>query len=67
MHELIFRSLGGDPTDAAWMVPLCGECHGDIHMRVGGKRKRIEATTEAGALGPLRFFERTGDEWYEVT
>jgi len=60
-----------DATNPAMMVMLCAWCHADLHVRVGGKRKRIDGTT-AGADGPLHFWERRGDPfgiegWVEVT
>lgn len=63
-HELIFRSAGGDPNDAANVIGLCGLCHGDLHVKVGGKLKRITGLLPEG----LRFFERaTGSaRWKEV-
>lgn len=63
-HEVVFRSAGGSATDDANVVPTCATCHGHIHVRVGGKVKRIERT-EAGGL---RFFERKNGNspWIEV-
>jgi len=63
-HELVWRSRGGDPTDPAIILILCHACHHGLHMRIGGKIKRIKGTK---AEGPLRFFERRGREWIEVT
>jgi len=65
IHETTFRSGGGDPTDINIAVTTCQECHNDCHVRVGGKRKRIEGSRSAG----LRFLERkhAGVEWREVS
>ena len=64
IHETEFRSAGGDPTDINISVTTCRECHHDMHVRVGGKLKRIEGSRSEG----LRFFHRKhgGDEWREV-
>jgi len=65
IHETDFRSGGGDPCDINIAVTTCRDCHGDIHVRVGGKLKRIEGSRSEG----LRFFHRKhgGDEWREVS
>lgn len=65
IHEIKFRSEFGDPLDIDNTVTTCGECHGHIHVRVGGKLKRIEGSRASG----IRFYERAHgrDEWKEVT
>ncbi len=64
IHETIFRSAQGDPTDINIAVTTCRDCHHDMHVRVGGKLKRIEGSRSEG----LRFFHRKhgGDEWREI-
>jgi 5-methylcytosine-specific restriction endonuclease McrA len=64
IHETIFRSAQGDPTDIDIAVTTCQQCHNDMHVRVGGKLKRIEGSRSEG----LRFYQRkhVGDEWREV-
>lgn len=68
-HEINGRAVD-DPTDLSKIVTLCARCHGDLHVRVGGKLKRIEG---ADANGILHFFERLRKrsyheqaEWHEV-
>jgi 5-methylcytosine-specific restriction endonuclease McrA len=63
-HEVTFRSAGGDATDLDEVVPACATCHGHIHVRVGGKLKRITHREDGG----LDFYARpTGnDEWRKV-
>ena len=60
-HEVTPRSLGGDPLDVDGILTLCAGCHADMHVRVGGKRKRIEGTRSTG----LRFFARVDGVWEE--
>lgn len=62
IHETEFRSAGGDPCDINIAVTTCWECHNDCHVRVGGKKKRIEGSRSEG----LRFYQRVGAEWREV-
>lgn len=64
IHETVFRSSQGDPTDIDIAVTTCRDCHNEMHVRVGGKKKRIEGSRSAG----LRFYarKRVGDEWREV-
>jgi cytochrome c553 len=59
----VFRSAQGDPTDVNIAVTTCASCHHDMHVRVGGKLKRIEGSRSEG----LRFFYRKhgGEEWRE--
>lgn len=61
-HEIVSRSLGGDPLDVDGIISLCWRCHGECHPRVGGKRKRIEGSRHEG----LRFWERVQGRWQEV-
>ena len=65
IHEVKWRGRGGSATDLANTMTLCGCCHEQVHPRVGGVLKRIEATADGGR----RFFEReTGrSPWIEVT
>lgn len=65
IHETVFRSALGDPTDINIAVTTCLECHHHCHVRVGGKLKRIEGSRSEG----LRFFARQhgGAEWREVS
>lgn len=64
-HEVVFRSKQGDPCDINIVATTCEECHGHIHVRVGGKLKRIEGSRASG----FRFYKRAHhrDEWKEVT
>lgn len=63
-HELVNRSQGGDPLNVDEVVTVCAACHHDLHVRLGGKRKRIIGDTVPGGL---RFEERLrGDVWKEV-
>lgn len=48
IHEVEWRSKGGDPLDLDITVTLCGVCHGHIHPRVGGLLKRITGTRAEG-------------------
>lgn len=61
-HEVLFRSLGGDATDEANVLCLCGECHGKMHGCLGGNLKKILVTDRR------RFFERENGHapWREV-
>lgn len=64
-HEIAGGRSSVDPTDPAKIATLCCRCHEETHVRIGGKRKRIEGND---ANKPLRFFERPrgkGD-WMEV-
>lgn len=65
IHEVVFRSELGDPLDIDNTVTTCGECHGHIHVRVGGKLKRIEGSRASG----LRFYQRAHyrDDWKDVS
>ncbi len=65
-HELLGGRSKVSAVDPNMMVTVCAQCHSDLHVKIGGKRKRIDGTV-AGAEGPLRFFERQHDEWIEVT
>lgn len=52
VHEIVYRSRGGDATDASNCIPLCPECHRLIHD--------AKVTVEFGPLranGPLQFHE----------
>jgi 5-methylcytosine-specific restriction endonuclease McrA len=62
-HEVVFRSAGGSATDIANVVPTCSKCHGHIHVRLGGKLKRIE--TEGAQMV---FYERVNGNapWFLV-
>lgn len=62
IHELDFRSAGGDPCDLDNAVTLCWRCHAEMHVRVGGKTKRIEGSRAVG----LHFYQRVNDIWTEV-
>jgi hypothetical protein len=64
IHEVVFRSELGDPLDVDNTATTCGDCHDHIHVRVGGKLKRIEGSRASG----FRFYERAHfrDEWKEV-
>lgn len=61
-HEIVWRSKQGDPLDIDNVVTLCAKCHGDIHPRVGGLRKRIEGSRSTG----IRRFEKVDDSWQEL-
>ncbi len=50
IHEVVWRSKGGSPTDTEITVTLCGCCHGHIHPRVGGLLKRISGTRTDGFM-----------------
>lgn len=62
-HEVVFRSAGGSATDITNVVPTCSGCHGHLHVRVGGKLKRIDVEGIE-----LVFYERvTGNApWVKV-
>lgn len=61
-HEVHGRATD-DPCDVNVVVTVCSRCHSDLHVRIGGKRKRMEGSRGEG----LRFWERrAGDEWVEV-
>lgn len=64
IHETHARGFGGDACDLDIAVTTCRFCHADIHVRVGGKRRRIEGTRSEG----LRFYQRIGhsSDWKEV-
>ena len=62
-HELVKRSQLGDATDVDNVVCLCWKCHHDLHMKIGGKTKRIDGHSVSAGL---RFFERTREGWQEV-
>ncbi len=40
-HEIVFRSHGGDPTNPDEILGLCGRCHLDLHVMIGGSLKKI--------------------------
>lgn len=63
IHEVVWRSLGGSPTDLEITVTLCGVCHGHIHPRVGGLLKRISGTRSDGFICEEK--QRDGS-WKEV-
>ncbi len=65
IHEVVFRSAGGSPTDLANVLTLCGKCHLEMHGRIGGALKKIKVL----AGGVRRFFARdTGHApWLDVT
>ena len=62
-HEVLWRGKGGDAADLDNVVTTCAGCHGKIHPRIGGVVKKMEGTRSTG----LRFWERHGDDWTEVT
>ena len=64
IHEVVFRSDLGDACDLDNAVTTCADCHDHLHVRIGGKLKRIEGSRSEG----LRFFARkhAGEEWREV-
>lgn len=65
-HELNGGRAKVDPCDVAQVVTTCFECHMHMHPRIGGKKKRIDATAY-GRFGRLEFFERQRDDaWVNV-
>lgn len=63
IHELGKGRGHVDPCDPNKCVTTCSRCHGDLHVRVGGKRKRILGDDRRQ---PLVLEERHGDTWVEV-
>ena len=61
VHEIVPRSLGGDPLMVSECVTLDRECHLDrgVHAMVGGRYLTIEGTN---ADGPLTFVWMRGDK-----
>lgn len=63
-HEICGGRSKVDPTDPSKIVTVCARCHGELHVRIGGIRKRIEGDD---ANKTLRFFERIDNiTWHEV-
>lgn len=62
-HEVEWRGRGGDPTALDIVVTVCGTCHGDIHPRVGGLKKRMTGTRATG----FTFEEKRENAWVDVT
>ena len=63
MHEVVWRSQGGDPLDLDNVVTTCATCHMGIHPKVGGVTKEVTGSRSAG----LRFREKRADgSWADV-
>lgn len=45
VHEIVFRSRGGDPTDPTNGVLLCDPCHRDVHAH------RVRLSVRDAAVG----------------
>jgi hypothetical protein len=61
MHEPQGRSID-DPCDVDTVVTLCCLCHLEMHVRLGGIKKRLEGSRSVG----FRFYERVNNKWFEV-
>lgn len=61
MHEPQGRAVD-DPCDIDTVVTVCADCHAEMHVRVGGKRKSIQGSRSGG----LHFYQRSKTGWDEV-
>lgn len=53
VHEIVFRSRGGDPTDPTNCVLLCDPCHRDVHahrVRLAVLDRHLGANTEIAII-----------------